>query len=209
MIELFKNHRRNFSPPRADWRSAGFSIIETIVAITILIVAVVGPLTIAQKSLASASYSKDQVAAAYLAEEGVEFVEYVRSDNALQGKSWLNSLDSCVDNDGSGAPRQCGIDPSAPGSVNGNQIIDCGGKGGRACELYFNSGTGVYGHRLSAGFNKTKFTRKIHITTSASNGSGLLAGAEAAVSSVVSWPTPPFGSQTITTVDYLTNWKAR
>ena len=40
--------------------SSGFTLIETLVAISLLLIAVASPLTIAQKGLASAIYAKDR-----------------------------------------------------------------------------------------------------------------------------------------------------
>src|SRR3989344_7138561 len=58
--------------------SFGFSLIETIVAISIMILAIIGPMTTAQKGFTSAEYSKDQMKAYYLAEEALEYVHYIR-----------------------------------------------------------------------------------------------------------------------------------
>lgn len=58
-------------------KNKGFTIIETLVAITILMIAVAGPLTIAQKSLMASIYARDQIVASYLAQEVME--EYKNS----------------------------------------------------------------------------------------------------------------------------------
>jgi Tfp pilus assembly protein PilV len=79
----------------------GFTLIETFVAISILLVSLVGPLSIAAKSLQSAYYSRDEITASYLAEEGLEYVRAVRDQNYLTGNAdWLAGLDGT-----SGAPN--------------------------------------------------------------------------------------------------------
>ena len=75
----------------------GFTLIETMVAITILVVAVAAPLTLAAQSLFAAYYAKDQTTAFYLAQEAVEMVRNKRDDNMLrfldgQGTTWLNGI---------------------------------------------------------------------------------------------------------------------
>ncbi len=64
----------------------GFTIIETLVAITILMIAVAGPLTIAQKGLTASVYARDQVTASFLAQE---LMEYNKSQKRL---NWSNSI---------------------------------------------------------------------------------------------------------------------
>lgn len=54
--------------------SDGFTIVETLVAVTIMMISIIGPLTIAQKSLLAAVYAKDQVIASFLAQDLMENV---------------------------------------------------------------------------------------------------------------------------------------
>lgn len=73
-----------------------FTLLETLVAVSVLILALVGPFVIAQQSLKSAYYARDQVTAFYLAQEGVEFVRVIRDNNYLAGTPWLSGIDICV-----------------------------------------------------------------------------------------------------------------
>lgn len=75
----------------------GFTLIETLVAISVLLLSLAGPLSIASKSLQSAYYARDQITAFYLAQEGVEYVRAVRDQNYLGGSEWLTGLSECVD----------------------------------------------------------------------------------------------------------------
>jgi prepilin-type N-terminal cleavage/methylation domain-containing protein len=61
----------------------GFTIIETLVAITILLISIAGPLTIAQKSLTAATLAKDQVIASYLAQDLMEYIKNTRDNNPI------------------------------------------------------------------------------------------------------------------------------
>ena len=56
----------------------GFTLLETFVAITILMFAVVGPLTIVSKALNASYDSRDQITAFYLAQDAIEYIRNVR-----------------------------------------------------------------------------------------------------------------------------------
>ncbi|MDQ5955572.1 MAG: hypothetical protein QG621_575, partial [Patescibacteria group bacterium] len=60
-----------------------FTLIETLVAIFILMTAVVGPLSIAAKGLQIALIAKDQATAVYLAQDGIEFARHLRDTACL------------------------------------------------------------------------------------------------------------------------------
>lgn len=63
--------------------NAGFTLLEALVATSILMVAVAAPITIAQKGLSSAVYSKNQMIAAYLAQDAIEYVKNVRDEASI------------------------------------------------------------------------------------------------------------------------------
>lgn len=74
-----------------------FTLIETLVAISVLLISLAGPLTLAVQSLNSAYYARDQITAFYLAQEAVEYVRAVRDQNYLSGTPWLSDIDDCLD----------------------------------------------------------------------------------------------------------------
>src|SRR3989344_6012910 len=69
--------------------NAGFTLIETMVAITLLTVAITAPMTLATKSLSTAYYARDQIAAFHLAQEAIESVRHVRDGNVLHNSLGL------------------------------------------------------------------------------------------------------------------------
>src|SRR3989344_1991357 len=93
--------------------SRGFSLIESLVAIAILILAVTGTLTIASKSISISGQARDQITAAYLAEEGMEFIRNTRDNNVLAGASWVSGLSACIGGSG------CTVD------VSSSQVAPC------------------------------------------------------------------------------------
>ena|SRR3989344_2193607 len=144
-------------------RSGGFSIIETIVAIAVLSITIVAPLTIAQRGLNNSIYARDQVTAFFLAQEAIEYIRNVRDNNNLVGRSqsddWLRGLETCEKATG------CGVD------VNAGKIIDCSTDAGK-CQLTFDPETRIYGERRNSGDGRpvgglqdSIFTRKLFITS--------------------------------------------
>lgn len=66
----------------------GFTLIETMVAITILTVAVSGTFFVANSSINASSIARDQLTASYFAQEGIELVRQARDNNYLITKSF-------------------------------------------------------------------------------------------------------------------------
>ena len=75
--------------------SGGFTLIETLVAIAILMIAIAGPLAIANKALTSALYSKDLSVATSLAQEEIEIVKNIRDNNVNNNVGFLSGV-SCA-----------------------------------------------------------------------------------------------------------------
>ncbi len=81
---------------RLRFLRAGFTLIETMAAIALLMLAILPPMELASQSLTAAYYSRDQITASYLAQEGIEIVRAVRDGNIIaiaQGNSSVNIFD--------------------------------------------------------------------------------------------------------------------
>ncbi|MBI2099827.1 MAG: prepilin-type N-terminal cleavage/methylation domain-containing protein [Candidatus Vogelbacteria bacterium] len=61
--------------------SSGFTLLETLVAITILIIGVLGPLTLAVNGIVDGLYAKNQITANFLAVEGMEKIVNLRNSD--------------------------------------------------------------------------------------------------------------------------------
>jgi len=61
----------------------GFSLVETLVAISILLIVIVGPMTISSKAAKSSTFATEQVQAFFLAQEGLELAQKMRDDFLL------------------------------------------------------------------------------------------------------------------------------
>jgi prepilin-type N-terminal cleavage/methylation domain-containing protein len=174
-------------------REKGFSIVETIVAIAILSVVMVAPLTLAQRGLNASMYAKDQVTAFYLAQEAVEYARNLRDNNSLKnfsgGDQWLLNLENCI------APKKCGVDVSIP------ILVDCSSNL-NLCRVTFNKTIGVYGLQTGGAWQSTNFIRTLQITK-ATVGADL--NGEADLTATVSWQTGVI-PRTIKIEEKLMNW---
>ena len=160
-------------------------MIESLVAITILITAILGPITIASKGIASAGYVRDQTTAFFLAQEGLEYVRNIRDSNAFVTPpgGWLSGLSTCV------PPGACIID-----SPN-NTINTCAG----VCPaIRYDNSTHLYGYDST--FGATNFTRTINISSTVPD-------EEVVVSSVVTWKRAAFLERTVVLEETLFHWQ--
>ncbi|MBI4086787.1 prepilin-type N-terminal cleavage/methylation domain-containing protein [Candidatus Kaiserbacteria bacterium] len=179
-LELFRKVLR-LKRDRGVGLQGGFSLIEALVAISILLVAIAGPMTIAARGLQTAFYAREQVTGFSLAQEGVELVRAWRDGNALLGAPWLAGLPGVCTSNSHG----CGIDARASGVVNCNVPNNC--------RLNYDEGDrGFYTHAAGA---PTPFIRRIWIDPVSGPG-----GNEAEVVVEVSWESGFFASERNVTV---------
>ena len=85
-FSFHKKRIRHAREPRIPCRvaPAGFTLIETLAAVTLLVVALVSPMLLTERSLTSAYYARDQITASYLAQEAIEAVRQIRDGNILE-----------------------------------------------------------------------------------------------------------------------------
>jgi len=148
---------------------AGFSLVETLVAISILLIVIVGPMTISTRAAKSSSFATEQVQAFFLAQEGLELVEKVRDDLLVGyfaadfvGEPWKDFIKS----DSSGVLTSCytalgcGLIWDSANASNLAPVTLCSGAN---CRLYnTNSGRSRFTHTVASN-TITPFTRIIKI----------------------------------------------
>ena len=102
----------------------GFTLIETMVAITILTFAMAGPLFTANRAIVAAQTARDQLTATYLAQEGIEYVRMMRDNSYLKtyneggpnisGAAWDTFLNGAASNPSTvtkcRSPKICTLD---------------------------------------------------------------------------------------------------
>ena len=180
----------------------GFTIIETLIGLVVLLLSIGAPLVIAEKGLASAGAARQEITAFYLAQEAIEYLRNVRDTDALAGRNWLQGFNDCRGTGG------CGVDPTAPQA--GQRILKCGPSNWDCAVWQYTAGNdpaactqsplcGLFGHRTSSGWTKTGFTRTALIAE-------IVDDIEARVQVTVSWSAGALGSRTITASENLMNW---
>jgi len=166
---------------------SGFSLVETLVAITILLIVITGPLTLVSNSARSTNFANDQVMGYFLAQEGLELAQAARDDllipefsasppttNAWDRFSASSLYASCFSSNGCGLDQ----DTDAVGTLN---VYDCGGTGA-GCRLYSNAilaERSRYTHDDNLGANSpTQYTRVIRMNSG---------GGQVEITSRVTW----------------------
>ncbi|MGD0328482.1 MAG: prepilin-type N-terminal cleavage/methylation domain-containing protein [Minisyncoccia bacterium] len=188
----------------------GFTLIETMVAITILTVAIAGAFFTANSSLVAAEIARDQLTASYLAQEGIEYVRMMRDDEYLKAyqvggtnvsttawNNFLNGSDAASITQCRGtisSPITCTLDPSrSMGSGSGSSLQPCSGS---ACIPLYLASTGIYNEQSSG--TKTSFTRTIQAVD--------ISASDERIVSKVSWSFHGI-SHSVTITDHLTPWQ--
>lgn len=164
----------------------GFTLVETLVGISILLMAVVAPLVLIAGDISSAFSAKEKITALYLAEDAIDYVKYKIDTNFNTPQSWLTGI-PCV---GGGA---CQVD-----SFN-DAISLCSG----TCPLLrFDPTTGIYGY--SSGAN-SKFTRTVTVTSVANDPYPAQAPQEVVITATVLWDDHGKQKQTVVS-DHAFSW---
>lgn len=170
----------------------GFTLVETLIAITVILTAIVGPLYVVQQSLNVSRSARDQLIASSLAQEGIEFVRGARDSNYLRNlatpgaRTWLASFDGTPGSTSTFAnciTADCVID------VTQNTVSRTIGP------LYSNNGL----YTQSAVGTPTAFTRRVRL--SAVSGSST----EMVLTVTVSWSTKGI-PYSLTLTERLHNW---
>lgn len=170
-------------------QKSGFTIIETLVAITILMISIAGPLTIAHKGLLAAIFTRDQVVASYLAQDIIEYLKNMRDNNILRGEAdWLRGFGTCTESSPCKADTRAG-DPT--GTTN-NMVANCDKSSATSCGLYLSS-TG-YG---TTGSGTPIYTRYFYVIPKSGGAGAAGAGDEAQIVVVVNWKTGTMANQVL------------
>lgn len=176
-------------------QQGGYSLVETLIAILVLLIALVTPMTIVVNSMRSAWYATEQATALFLAQEGIEVVQAYRNSfviddivnnnsNNTWGWTGESTLIHCFTDDGQGGDEGCNVDTDSPDPfLNAGSVKRCGtGNGNDPCRMeiendsdsrarYVLGGVGV-------GDEKTIYTRVIQLES---------IGAGVKVTATVSW----------------------
>ena len=186
----------------------GMSLIETIVAVTILAAAIVGPMTLAAQSLKASRYARSELIATHLAEEGVEVIHNIRDNNITNYPtgSWLTNIFSST----TGACNAgCAIDVTQGDTAlvwAPSAIISCSPDCSVLGQVYYNPNTGLYKQSVtlpSSPWITTQFSRVVTLKGIDDPVNPLR---QARITVVVSYAGYGNTQRNITIVDDLYNW---
>ena len=186
-------------------KTNGFTVIEAMVAISILLLSIVGAFAVAQSSLRSSNLAKNRVTAYYLAQEAIEYVRQVRDSNGLDALSdrntpvfWLKGFAETID------------DPCFPGkiclvdSTGIDQPAACASGTGPCPNLLRNEQTGLFNYdELNIDNVNSIFNRSLALNYVCHEG---MCDNEVTVSVTVSWDQNGV-EQYINVSENLYNWQ--
>lgn len=141
----------------------GYSLVEVLVAITVLLIALVGPLTIAHTGLQRSMQSKDNTMAVFLAQEGIEAIVKLREDGALSVSEYSDSSlwDSLTDLASlcpAGNDNRCGARLGDDGSIV--SVYRCSSN----CDMRFYVDSPVPYKQGAPSGDATPYTRELTIS---------------------------------------------
>jgi hypothetical protein len=197
----------------------GLTLVETLVAISILTIAVIGPLGIIAQALHTSYYTRDQMTAHYLAQEAVEYVRNLRDNKSIEitgdsindpsyvynSTDWLSSIATPPSlPDVPGIPK---IYPLGAGglpdlyslvrNVNGTYKFE------PYNEQYMKFRNGIYGAEDGVGAVDSQFKREIYFQAT-----GNTSNQDFVMVVSVYWKNGSTFSKLILK-EYFTNWAAR
>lgn len=149
-------HRSTNSSPAREHAPAekGFTLVETLVAVGILMIAISAPLTLIRQSLTSADAAKNNITAENLARDALEYVKNVRDTNLRNNLgAWTTGLEKCLD-------KTCTVDTVVNVSNPADALVTV--SPGASPVLKYDATTDRYSY--TTGSNST-FRRELSITT--------------------------------------------
>lgn len=153
-------------------KNRGFTIIETLVAVALLMISIAGPMVVANQALTAAVNSRNSFIATNLAQEGMEYLKNIKDNNVISGSAtWLTGIDNanaaattnlaagsgtCVRSNSSSQYECTTPDPAHSTVPTTNCTASCSAFG----KLYLDT----TGYQTTSTGTTTPFTRYFYIT---------------------------------------------
>ncbi len=166
-------------------KQKGFTLIEALVAISLLMTAMASTLSVTQKALSASFISKDQMTASFLAQDALESIKNIRDQVEINSDNsyWLSGLENCL------GVNKCVIDST---------YLKISSDIGQPLNIESND-QGFVKYDYGAQGTPSKFFRSVNIKIPGDNKD------EAEIIVSVSWDAPS-GQQIITVSDFIYNY---
>jgi Tfp pilus assembly protein PilV len=181
---------------------AGFSLVETLVAISILLTIVSSIMLLVNQSIESSGQLSDELVASYLASDAIEYLRYSRDTQWLGSNNnnfhqWYTAsgIDECAND-------ICEVDTR----ITDEAINVCGVTRGDCDNLDYNQSEGRYGYENGPDWEESKFKRTVEVLEANDLGPNSSSTDEVVVEVVVSWENQSGGTSELQLRDSLTAW---
>jgi len=172
----------------------GFTLLEVMIAISILTVGIGGSYILISQTLIMASESQNRLIASYLAQEGIELVKNIRDSNWLKMHKGGEGVTSWSEGIGISYPDpDCGL-VDCKIDYKGTALESCNGD----CFLYLKQDGNEFYYCHDNSGEKTKFERKVKISLESSN--------KIKVEVIVEWKERGGITKDFKVVNYLYPW---
>ena len=181
-------------------KAAGFTLVEMLVAVFVLMIALTAAFTAAQRSLFSSITARDQVIGFYLTQEAFELIKNKRDSNIQAGGAdWRTGILACQ------GDQFCMIDFKA----DEPEITLCSGAGASACEVEGNElklhANGYYTHESGKATNFYRYFTVEELSDGAPNDGGDTSD-ELKVTVTTKWNVGIF-PRTFSVSEFVTKWR--
>ena len=189
-------------------KQKGFTLIESLLAIAILMISVAAPMSLAYSGLIAAYLAEDQIVAYYLAQDAMEYVRNKRDYNKLENTTNMldNIFNNCKVEDTVGS-SPIGIDDTTGITNKGCNITTFGPINSAFDDKGVYNGEKLYYHDLGGEYNYdstngtlTKFSRQVRV------GYINIGLTEVIVEVTIKWPNALGTEQEYKLRSHLTDW---
>lgn len=154
---------------KKDKKNSGFTLVETLVAISIFTMSILALLSILSQGISNTNYAKRKIIASYLAQEGIEYMRNMRDtfvlyDGTSSQNGWTNFNNklvnvSCPTNGCYFDDQNLDYNSHSQQMVSVATLFDCNA----SCPtLLYDANTGSYNYNISG--VDSGFIRKIKVT---------------------------------------------
>ncbi|PID83664.1 hypothetical protein CSB11_00085 [Candidatus Campbellbacteria bacterium] len=183
-------------------KEKGFTLVEALISITILMVSIAAPLSVASSSLIAAKVAEKQIIAAYLAQDALEYVINIKAGNKIS--NYTNGTEELLHNINICSNHGCFVNTlNAPDDPTNRGISEYTTADGYKSKKLYLQNSGIYSYNTSG--TETIFSRVVKINR-LEDKDGNESEYEAKVEVTVYWTSDRGDEKSYTLSANLTKW---